>query len=97
MLSYIGCIETKQGNETMLQRFYKVAIYADSLDMNPVITTYDTEWEAQDAAHDAIEHMTQWEVDHSPYLISDEERDHITERNSLLVWITPCHKEETNA
>jgi hypothetical protein len=73
-------------NKTM-QRFYKVAVYADMLDTNPTITTYDTEWEAQDAAHDAIEHMTQWEVDHSPYAITEEERDQITERNSLLVKI----------
>lgn len=81
----------------MIQRFYKVAVYVDSLDMNPTITTYGTEWEALDAAHDAIEHMTQWEVDHSPYTITDEERDQIAERNSALVWITPCHKEERSA
>lgn len=80
-----------------MERFYKVAVYVDSLDMNPTITTYGTEWEAQDAAYDAIEHMTQWEVDHSPYPITEDERDQIAERNSLLVWITPCHKEEGNA
>ena len=81
----------------MIQRFYKVAVYADMLDTNPTITTYDAEWEALDAAHDAIEHMTQWQVDHSPYTITDEERDQIAERNSALVWITPCHKEERKA
>ena len=70
-----------------MQRFYKVAVYADMLDTNPVILTYDTEWEAQDAAHDAIEDMTQWEVDHSPYTISEEEREQIAERNALLVKI----------
>lgn len=70
-----------------MERFYKVAVYADMLDTNPTITTYDTEWEAQDAAHDAIEDMTQWEVDHSPYVITEEERNHIQERNSLLVKI----------
>ena len=70
-----------------MERFYKVAVYADMLDTNPTITTYGTEWEALDAAHDAIEHMTQWEVDHSPYPITEEERDQITERNSLLVKI----------
>jgi len=80
-----------------MERFYKVAVYVDSLDMNPTITTYDAEWEALDAAHEAIEHMTQWEVDHSPYAITDEERDQIAERNSNLVWITPCHKEERKA
>ncbi len=77
-----------------MERFYKVAVYADKLDMNPTITTYGTEWEALDAAHDAIEHMTQWEVDHSPYPITEEEYDHMQELNSQLVWITPCHKDE---
>lgn len=70
-----------------MERFYKVAVYVDSLDTNPTITTYSEEWEALDAAHDAIEHMTQWEVDHSPYAISEDERDQIQERNSLLVKI----------
>tara|TARA_X000000950_G_C13815024_1_gene619398 strand:+ start:831 stop:1082 length:252 start_codon:yes stop_codon:yes gene_type:complete len=70
-----------------MERFYKVAVYVDSLDTNPTITTYSEKWEALDAAHDAIEHMTQWEVDHSPYAISEDERDQIQERNSLLVKI----------
>lgn len=83
-----------------MERFYKVAVYADMLDTNPTITTYSTEWEAQDAAHDAIEQMTQWEVDHSPYAITEEERDQITERNSMLVKIfdgITFSKEERNA
>ena len=70
-----------------MERFYKVAVYVDSLDTNPTITTYGTEWEAEDARYDAIEHMTQWEVDHSPYPITEDERDQIAERNSLLVKI----------
>lgn len=70
-----------------MERFYKVAVYVDTLDTNPTITTCSTEWEALEAANDAIEHMTQWEVDHSPYAISEEERCHIEERNSLLVKI----------
>lgn len=64
---------------------FVVAIYADTLDTNPVVLKFDTEWEAQESAHDAIEDMTQWEVDHSPYPISEEERDQIEERNRLLV------------
>ena len=67
---------------------HAVSIYVDTLDQNPTITTYDTEWEALEAANDAIDHAVQWRVDHSPYSISEDELDAIREEESLLVKIT---------
>ena len=32
-----------------MKPFYKVAVHVDTLDTNPTITTYETEWEAMDA------------------------------------------------
>ena len=68
-----------------MKPFYKVAVHVDTLDTNPTITTYETEWEAMDAMSEAIEHAVQWRVDHSPYAISEDELDAIREEESMLV------------
>lgn len=67
---------------------YTVSIYVDALDQNSTVTTYDTEWEALDAAGDAIDHAVQWRVDHSPYLIDAIEYESIRQEESTLVKIT---------
>jgi len=68
-----------------MKTFYKLAVYADTLDTNPTVTTYDTEWEALDAASDAIDHAVQWRVDHSPYTISEDELEAMRVEESMLV------------
>jgi len=70
-----------------MERFYKLAVYADMLDTNPTIETFSTEWEAQDAASEAINAAVQWRVDHSPYSISEKELEEMRQEESLLVKI----------
>lgn len=70
-----------------MKEFYKIYVHVDMLDTNPTVTTYDSEWEAMDARHEAIEHAVQWRVDHSPYTIDEDELEAIREEESLLVKI----------
>lgn len=67
---------------------YVVTQYADSLDTNPERFEFDTWDEAEDWYHEEIERRVQWVVDHSPYPISETEREHIEENERQLVRIS---------
>lgn len=67
---------------------YTVTQYADSLDPNPERFEFDTWHEAEDWYWEEIERRVQFQVDHSPHTVSDEERRHMEEQERQLIRIS---------
>ena len=64
---------------------YKVTYAIDSLDTNPVIKTFEHEYEAEEWLHNEVQERINWTVEHSPYTISEEEYKEIEENEYSLV------------
>lgn len=63
-----------------------VVTYAiDSLDPSPMVMSFDTWDEAQDWIAREVEQRVQYTVEHSPYYVTEEERDQMTETEACLV------------
>jgi|5_EtaG_2_1085323.scaffolds.fasta_scaffold14729_3 hypothetical protein len=71
-----------------LERVAVATVAQDSLDSDPDVIAFDTEWEAQDWMYEEIERRVQHCVDHSPYAVSEEERESMFEVEAHLVTIT---------
>ncbi len=66
---------------------YKVTYAIDSLDTNPVIKTFDEEYEALEWLNDEVQRRMDYVVQHSPYTISEKEYQEIEENEYQLVRI----------
>tara|TARA_R100000781_G_C4036584_1_gene112494 strand:- start:68 stop:352 length:285 start_codon:yes stop_codon:yes gene_type:complete len=66
---------------------YKVTYAIDSLDSNPTIKFFDSEYEAQEWLNDEVQHRIDYTVQHSPYTISEKEYQEIEEYEYSLVRI----------
>jgi len=66
---------------------YKVTYAIDSLDTNPVIKTFETEYEAEEWLHNEVQERMDYTVQHSPYTISEKEYQEIEEYEYSLVRI----------
>ena len=66
---------------------YKVTYAIDSLDTNPVIKTFETEYEAEEWLHNEVQHRIDYTVQHSQYTISEKEYKEIEEYEYSLVRI----------
>jgi len=66
---------------------YKVTYAFDSLDTNPVIKTFDEEYEALEWLNDEVQRRMDYVVQHSPYTISEKEYQEIEENEYTLVRI----------
>ena len=66
---------------------YKVTYAIDSLDTNPVIKTFETEYEAEEWLNDEVQHRIDYTVQHSPFTISEEEYREIEESEYSLIRI----------
>ena len=66
---------------------YKVTYAIDSLDTNPVIKTFENEYEAEEWLHNEVQERMDYIVQHSPYTISEEEYREIEENEYSLVRI----------
>ena len=66
---------------------YKVTYAIDSLDTNPVIKTFETEYEAEEWLHNEVQERINWTVEHSPFTISEKEYKEIEENEYTLVRI----------
>jgi len=64
---------------------YKVTYAIDSLDTNPVIKTFEHEYEAEEWLHDEVQRRMDYVVQHSPYTISEKEYQEIEEYEYSLV------------
>ncbi len=62
-----------------------VVTYAiDSLDPSPLVMSFDTWDEAHDWLAHEIDQRVQYIVDHSPYSVTEEEREEIVESETAL-------------
>ena len=66
---------------------YKVTYAIDSLDTNPVIKTFEFEYEAEEWLHNEVQERINWTVEHSPFTISEKEYKEIEENEYTLVRI----------
>ena len=66
---------------------YKVTYAIDSLDTNPVIKIFESEYEAEEWLNDEVQHRIDYTVQHSPYTISEKEYKEIEEYEYSLVSI----------
>ena len=66
---------------------YKVTYAIDSLDTNPVIKTFEHEYEAEEWLHNEVQERMNYTVQHSPYTISEKEYQEIEEYEYSLVRI----------
>ena len=66
---------------------YKVTYARDSLDTNPVIKTFEHEYEAEEWLANEVQQRIDYTVQHSPYTISEEEYRDIEEYEYSLVRI----------
>ena len=66
---------------------YKVTYAIDSLDTNPTIKTFETEYEAEEWLNDEVQHRIDYTVQHSQYTISEKEYKEIEEYEYSLVRI----------
>ena len=64
---------------------YKVTYAIDSLDTNPVIKTFEHEYEAEEWLHNEVQERMDYTVEHSPYTISEKEYQEIEEYEYSLV------------
>ena len=66
---------------------YKVTYAIDSLDTNPTIKTFETEYEAEEWLHSEVQERMDYTVQHSPFSISEKEYQEIQEYEYSLVRI----------
>ena len=64
---------------------YKVTYAIDSLDTNPVIKLFESEYEAEEWMNDEIQERMDYIVQHSQYTISEKEYQEIEEYEYSLV------------
>ena len=58
---------------------YKVTYAVDSLDTNPTIKVFDCSHEAENWIDQQVENAVSWQVEHSPYSISEDELEDLRE------------------
>ena len=58
-----------------MQRTYQVTYARDYLDPHPTVKTFDEWYEMQDWITEEVEHRVQFFVDHSPYMVTEKERE----------------------
>ena len=68
-----------------MERIWRVEVYADSLDPNPIKEEFTLFNEVEDFISEEVARRVQWEVDHSPYEINEEERANLEEQAHALI------------
>jgi hypothetical protein len=71
-----------------LDRVAVVVASVDVMDSHPDVIAFDTVYEAEDWVADEIERRVQHQVDHSPYTVTEDDRQAMTENESTLFTIT---------
>ena len=67
---------------------YKVTYAIDSLDSNPCVEYFGTESDATDWIIEEVNRRVDYHVQHSPYSISGQEREHMVEQEMCLIKLT---------
>lgn len=71
-----------------LDRVAVVVASVDAMDPNPDVIAFDTVWEAEDWVTEEVERRVQYEVDHSPCTVTEDDRQAMTENENTLIIIT---------
>lgn len=71
-----------------LDRVAVVVASVDAMDPKPDVIAFDTVYDAQDWVNKEIERRVQHDVDHSPYTVTDDDREAMTEIESTLFTLT---------
>tara|TARA_R100001086_G_C11728071_1_gene228869 strand:+ start:387 stop:623 length:237 start_codon:yes stop_codon:yes gene_type:complete len=71
---------------------YKVTYAIDSTDSNPCVEYFGTEDSAIDWRNEEVERRVDYRVQHSPYSISEQEREHMVEQEMSLTKITKIER-----
>ena len=66
---------------------YKVTYASDYLDSNPTIKFFDEHYEMEEWVHDEVQRRIEFQTQHSPFTISEEEYKEIEEYEYALVRI----------
>ena len=66
---------------------HRVTYAIDSLDPNPVVMDFESEWEALEWLGDEIERRVCHIVEHSPYTVDESELEAIRETETALARI----------
>jgi hypothetical protein len=71
-----------------LERVAVVTAASDSLDPHPDVIAFETLWEAEDWVSEELERRLQHMIDHSPYPVTEGDRDQWSEEQTTLFTIT---------
>ena len=63
---------------------FKVTEFADYLDPNPTVTVFDTRWEADDYLAERIHNRVEFEVQHTPYMVSEKHYNDLVQYESTF-------------
>lgn len=70
-----------------LDRVAVVVACVGAMDSHPDVIAFDTVWEAEEWIAEEVERRVQHEVDHSPYTVTDDDREAMTENENTLITI----------
>ena len=66
----------------------KVAEYVDYLDSNPTVKVFDSRWEADEYLSERIYNRVDFEVQHTPYMVSEKEYNDLVQYESTFFNVT---------
>ena len=64
---------------------YKVTYAIDSLDTNPIIKIFEEHHEMEEWVHDEVQRRIEFQIEHSPFSISEKEYREIEEYEYSLI------------
>ena len=64
---------------------YKVTYASDYLDPNPIIKTFDSHYDMEEWVHDEVQRRIEFQIEHSPFSISEKEYREIEEYEYSLI------------
>ena len=63
---------------------FKVTEFADYLDPNPTVKVFDTRWAADDYLAERIHNRVEFEVQHTPYMVSEKHYNDLVQYESTF-------------
>jgi len=67
---------------------FKVTEFVDYLDPDPAVKVFDTRWEADEYLSKRIHDRVQFEVQHTPYMVSEKHYNDLAEYESTFFNVT---------
>ena len=64
---------------------YKVTYASDYLDPTPIIKTFDSHYDMEEWVHDEVQRRIEFQIEHSPFSISEKEYREIEEYEYSLI------------